>query len=1139
MSADNIRDQSTDKSVEGLLLEAAKANEPTLDDHLFSVFSTLEDNPESSLEDYEIMYDFRKALHEKYVIKEENVPYGYFEREQRIARERGYGNIPITEEYKRQEIEVIQKDQEQSLDIWINYLTCLDSSHLPPSIKYWILNEVVKLGRYDKATQTFSKRQKDTTAPFVELSAEALAYVSETLMKKYGEEYINLSDDIFNTKIEFGKVEELKAQGDKVKLLDGSDIQDKGKVILVKDDNEKIIPLMKKDIPYMRANVEEAGGVENIEDSFSKISRKLEELQSRRAQVLKDQETPATFSTEVGGEDFGQIYVYAVNQMKPASQKEKEIVTGQWIKYKQGSDYMILFSGLQGKGTGWCTAGGESTAEAHLKGGDFYVYYSNDLSGNPVNPRIAIRMERGNKIAEIRGIEEGQNMDPYILESGILDEKLEEFGDEGDRYKQREEDMKRLTEIDHLVKEGESLSKEDLRFLYELDRKIEGFGYTRDPRIEEIIDDRDIKGDLALLLDCSKNEISLTREEALKGGIVCHYGNLDLSGLTSNEGLILPQRVGGYLNLSSLTSGESLALPKHVGGYLDLSSLTSGEGLVLPRRVGGHLNLSSLTSGKGLILSEHVGGNLRLSGLTSGEGLVLPQRVGGSLDLSNLTNVKGLILSEHVGGYLNLSSLTSAEGLALPKYVGGHLNLSSLTSGEGLVLPKYVGGSLNLAGLTSGEGLVLPKYVAGYLDLFSLTNAKGLILSEHVGGNLRLPSLTSAESLILPEGVRSLYLPSLTSGEGLVLPESVDSLNLSGLTNAEGLILPKHVRGDLDLSSLTSGEGLVLPKRIRGNLDLSSLTSGEGLVLPKYVEGYLDLSSLTSVEGLVLPQRVGRSLNLSSLTNAEGLVLPEGVRSLNLSSLTSAEGLVLPESVDSLYLSSLTSGEGLVLPKRIGGNLDLFNLTSAEGLVLPKYVEGSLNLSGLTSAKGLILSEHVGKTLNLSGLTSSEGLILPESVDSLALSGLTSGEGLVLPQRVGGFLNLSSLTSGEGLVLPKYVGGSLYLSSLTNAEGLILPKHVRGNLDLSNLTTAKGLILPQHVGSLYLSSLTSGEGLTLPQRVEGDLDLSSLTSTEGLVLPNRVEGIVHLPRLSEDKFVELRAEYPNLAISSEFYYRII
>ena len=58
---------------------------------------------------------------------------------------------------------------------------------------------------------------------------------------------------------------------------------------------------------------------------------------------------------------------------------------------------------------------------------------------------------------------------------------------------------------------------------------------------------------------------------------IVHDGDLDLSHLTSAEGLKLPEDVGGWLGLSGLTTAEGLKLPLHVGGDIYLWSLDEDE----------------------------------------------------------------------------------------------------------------------------------------------------------------------------------------------------------------------------------------------------------------------------------------------------------------------------------------------------------------------------------------------------------------------------------------------------------------------------------------------------------------------------------------------------------------------------------
>jgi hypothetical protein len=412
------------------------------------------------------------------------------------------------------------------------------------------------------------------------------------------------------------------------------------------------------------------------------ISSKVEEDQKPKTQREPLQNTSIKLSANefqelLTTERFSKIYAQFLIEMPEYSNEGLQETRGKWVKYEKGSDPKPLVDSLEGHPLEWCTAGLD-TARSQLQGGDFYVYYSINSSGEAKIPRIAIRME-GDSIGEIRGIAPNQNLDPYI--GPVLEKKLKDFPD-GESYKNKTADMQRVTLIETKVQKKEELSKEDLRFMYEIDSKIEGFGYKTDPRIEEILSSRDMKSDLSLATGYSKEQISTTETEALSGGIKFHYGNIYLPSLTSAEGLTLPDSIGGGLYLRSLTSAEGLTLPKSIGGSLYLPSLTSAEGLTLPDSIGGDLGLSSLTSAEGLTLPKSIKGYLNLPSLTSAEGLTLPDSIGGGLYLRSLTSAEGLTLPKSFGGYLALPSLTSAEGLTLPKSIKGDLYLPNLTSAE-------------------------------------------------------------------------------------------------------------------------------------------------------------------------------------------------------------------------------------------------------------------------------------------------------------------------------------------------------------------------------------------------------------------------------------------------------------------------
>ena len=616
----------------------------------------------------------KSFYYDLYVIKPENIPDAYFQNQVRLARERGYGNIELTEEDKRRITEEVIDDQKKSLDKWIEYfLYDEESKSYGMWEKYWVFQGLQNLGKYDKETSKFSKRDKTTVYPFPPVERE---YIFTTL---------KLMEDFLKDK----------------------------------------------------------KGEEDIKQALSTGNFKL-------------------------------LYEYVIKQSFLKGEHQSNSDDGKWIKYEQGSDYNILRDSLQGYYTGWCTAAGENFAKDQLAGGDFYVYYSLDEHGEAKVPRIAIRMDGKDKIGEIRGIADNQNMEPEMMP--ILEEKLKEFPDK-DKYLKKEHDMKLLTLIDKKVNNNIELNVDELKFLYEIDSKITGFGYRKDPRIEEIKRKRNERRDYSLIFNVKEEEVALSQEEYLNNPEKFKFclGSIDLSSLTSAEGLVLPESIGGTIDLRSLTSAEGLVLPKSIGGGIDLDSLTSAEGLVLPESIGGGIVLRSLTSAEGLVLPESIGGSIDLRSLTSAEGLVLPESIGDDIVLSSLTSAEGLVLPESIGGKIYLNSLTSADGLVLPESIGGNIILDSLTSADGLVLPESIGCSIILDSLTSADGLVLPKHVGGNIKLSSLTSAEGLVLPQHVGGNIDLGSLTSAVGLVLPKQFDGfINLSSLTSAEGLVLPHYFD-----------------------------------------------------------------------------------------------------------------------------------------------------------------------------------------------------------------------------------------------------------------------------------------------------------------------------------------------------------------------------
>ena len=528
----------------------------------------------------------KSFYYDLYVIKPENIPDAYFQNQVRLARERGYGNIKLTEEDKRRMTEEVIDDQKKSLDKWIEYfLYDEESKSYEMWEKYWVFQGLQNLGKYDKETGKFSKRDKSTVYPFPPVERE---YIFTTL-----------------------------------KLMED---------------------------------------------------------------FLKDKKSEEDIKQALSTGNFKLLYEYVIKQSFLKGEHQSNSTDGKWIKYEQESDYNILRDSLQGYYTGWCTAAGENFAKSQLAGGDFYVYYSLDKNGEAKVPRIAIRMDGKDKIGEIRGIADNQNMEPEMMP--ILEEKLKEFPNR-DKYLKKEHDMKLLTLIDKKVNNNIELTLDELKFLYEIDGKITGFGYWEDPRIEEIKRKRNKRRDYSLIFNVKEEEVALFKEEWEKSPdkFKVLNDNLDLSHYNNLDNIVLPKYISGNLNLSSLSNANGIVFPQQVGGDLELNKLTNAEGLVLPESIGGSILLFSIANAKGLVLPKSIGDDIILDSITNAEGLVLPKSIGGEISLDSLTNAEGLVLPESIGDDIYLGALTNARGLVLPKSIGGRIALSSLRTTEDLKLP--------------------------------------------------------------------------------------------------------------------------------------------------------------------------------------------------------------------------------------------------------------------------------------------------------------------------------------------------------------------------------------------------------------------------------------------------------------------
>lgn len=185
------------------------------------------------------------------------------------------------------------------------------------------------------------------------------------------------------------------------------------------------------------------------------------------------------------GASFSKIYAEALRELdlKSGAEKMWEETEGEWRVFPQSDnpdDHKALLKTFENQRSFLCIGIAESYAASYLHRGDMHVYYSKDRNGQYTCPRAAVSVSYG-QVNEVRGTyNSNEDLDPYIPD--VVNKHLETLPG-GDKYFKKVADMKTLTEVSKKVEAGEELTPEDVKFLYELDSKIEGFGFQRDERI--------------------------------------------------------------------------------------------------------------------------------------------------------------------------------------------------------------------------------------------------------------------------------------------------------------------------------------------------------------------------------------------------------------------------------------------------------------------------------------------------------------------------------------------------------------------------------------------------------------------------------------------------------------------------------
>ena len=204
--------------------------------------------------------------------------------------------------------------------------------------------------------------------------------------------------------------------------------------------------------------------------------------------------------------NFNKLYSKILLSEKaiPKTPERTEDIHGKWVEYLPGEEEKLAAAA---EGTPWCIAD-PGTGRNYLEHGTydewyddeydeydddennkakFILFHLRDPETNTLSSSAcaSIRLKPDGKVAEISGLNEGQALEDSLVP--IVEEKVRSLPG-GEEFLEAFADKKQLIALDRKMQNGEYLTKEELEFLYELNRPIKTLDTyaDEDPRIKEL-----------------------------------------------------------------------------------------------------------------------------------------------------------------------------------------------------------------------------------------------------------------------------------------------------------------------------------------------------------------------------------------------------------------------------------------------------------------------------------------------------------------------------------------------------------------------------------------------------------------------------------------------------------------------------
>ena len=457
-----------------------------------------------------------EASAENVVMNYEDIPDSYWKQQEQILRDNGQGR-----ELSRYEKEILAEDlidkQRQSITSWANYLSDKNCPY-PLWFKVYAFDGISKMSNTLNLDDADYNRRDNTTAlSFPKLNAEILAKVYRQINDFYG--------------------------------------VDKENWLAQHSDDEKLVSLVKS------ANFPKLYAKELVDTKvILKTPERTEDVHGDWFEYkLGDEEEIASLAegTRWCVVDPNVAHNYLVYGQYGNPEEEDDDYDDEDDNYEDDDYEDDDYEDEDYEDDDQSEAYDQDNIKVENSEAKFIIFRLEDPNSPGVfasNGSASIRLGPDGKVAAISGLNEGQAIEDALVP--IVKEKALSLPG-GEKYLQKFDDKQALIRLDKKMEKGEDLTKEELSFLYELDRPIATLDtYNReDPRIPELKEKYGIEYALEKGVDANKMVASLDSYDITKNldtlfengaGVNNIVNNMDSFNIEKNLDYLL--RCGADIN---------------------------------------------------------------------------------------------------------------------------------------------------------------------------------------------------------------------------------------------------------------------------------------------------------------------------------------------------------------------------------------------------------------------------------------------------------------------------------------------------------------------------------------------------------------------------------------------------------------